>query len=420
MSTKPFTAKKSRLKGRAGGSKSSVAFFSTPVLDKELTKTEDGALIRKGLIFVEGVHTDSQKREHEFDVNRIYRIVENTNSFFETGGNIPVLFDHKKSVETTAGNLEAPLEARVIQEEDLPNKRYSNLVGKLGVFCNGVALKTKKAIDTFLSGAVRTVSPGVDFINDCIRELSIVPIPAITGLSLYSKDNPDTYAAPLTLSDALGQTKGKEELEEEFYSLAQELWKVLMNIYNAPEEVLQETDPHELIEQAFVEFGDMVKDLLGLFDDEEGEEYGGYPNGGEMPEYLQRQQELMPEQRRMMAQKPAYYSHPSVVAAFTLDDMEYMDSYTAEFNMLKGAKKFFRPLKTGFKQGVQNFNSTRMLPKKSSFGIRARRGLAGMQGALGAGVKTPRLRNTAMGVGVGAGALGAGGYAFNRRRRRQY
>jgi hypothetical protein len=221
---------------------------------------------------------------------------------------------------------------RAITEYDLEKmgpkaSRLQNLVGKVGVFCDAVALKSKKAIDAFVNNTVRTVSPGIDVAQNVIRELSIVPIPAIQGLSLFSMENNQStaYSQPLTMQDAINGNKDMEELKEKFEDLSDTFWDVVCNIINAPEEVTQTTDPSMLINQAIFEYSNYIASMLNLGDDSEANPAQapamlspGVPKGGKYPNYLLNQQGVNPTYNPMTQNNPRFsmYGVESSLAEF--------------------------------------------------------------------------------------------------------
>lgn len=301
--------------------KRNLAHFSVPLA----ANTDNSELIRKCLVFYEGDHTDNNNRTHSYPKNRVLTLVDNTNEFLDSGDSIPVLFDHKKTTSNTVGAITGSLEARNITEEDieeLGNPKLRNLVGKLGVFCDSVSLRAKKAITSFTENLVKTVSPGIDFQSDVLRELSIVPIPAITGLALYShfneeEDNKSSNA--ITFEDALKEEESLDEIREEYEHLTDTLWKVICNIHCASRETLGESDPALYIYQALDDFGMQVANLLELPDpmqlEEEANNYdssSALPRGSEMSEYLTKQQELNRSQYTGIRNILASFSNPSI------------------------------------------------------------------------------------------------------------
>lgn len=228
----------------------------------ENEKLNNGYLVRNALIFVEGDHSDSKLRGHNFPRERVIQLVNNTNSLIKRGGTIPVLYDHNKSAKNVVGSIDSELEMRLITKSDLPylvnGHRLGYLVGKLGVFSNNVVLKHPETIEAFKKGIVRTISPGIDLRTEIIREVSIVATPAIPGLSLFNGidmydplfydyfaefEMPSyTLKGIYSLDEALEEKYKVDSNKKDFLDLCEVLWDVLLNIrsqYYDPNEILQ-------------------------------------------------------------------------------------------------------------------------------------------------------------------------------------
>jgi len=375
-----------------------VSYFSTPLMGEFGSFSSDEPLIRQALVLVEGTHVDSSKVTHDFPAERIQRIADNTNAEYESGKDIPVLLDHNKSVESTVGRIDSPVEVRPITEEDLSElgtkaSRLKSLVGKLGIFSNNVVLTAKKAIDAFVSNTVRTVSPGIDISKDVIRELSIVPIPAIQGLSLYSEDGMSAgKGLALTLEEAFTEDRDWEGLEEKFEELSDKFWGVICNIYKAPPEALQTVDPVDLIYQAIDDYSIMISDLLELPTDEEREEGTGIIEGSEMPDYLSNQQEIL----RPTLNKYSEETEVSQFAEFSSGLAKVLrasprSAFTTRAknvfgNITRSLKRSGQLAKTGYNRG--GVKGTYKALNRTSGGRRLLRGTAavGTVGAVGTGL----------------------------------
>lgn len=279
----------------------STAFYNSDVAEYN----QAGELVRSGLLFVEGVHTDNKKNTHEFSAERLVTIADNTNKLIEEGRRIPVLFDHNKSVVGTKGSIKGKLYTRPITEEDVETldncPAVAKLVGKLGLFCDAVALKAKDAITSFEQNLVRTVSPGFDLANDTVRELSLVPLPAVDGLSLYSEFNDDegdmgVNTTPLTMKDAIEDNNQLEEIKQGLDELYNVFWQIVTNIYSADRYQLNEVDPAELLYNAIDEYSAYLVQVLDLppVEELESTNKGNKTNrmkGSPDNEYLRKQQE---------------------------------------------------------------------------------------------------------------------------------
>jgi hypothetical protein len=244
--------------------KRSVVHFSTGYTTSDFQQNDDGSVVKKALVMVEGLHKDNRGREWEVDSEKIELMAENTNRMFSNGQRIPVLKDHVKTIDAEVGDIEAPMEVRVITEDDLPDKRSRDLIGKLGIFCEGVVIKAKDMVEKVKQGLGRTISPGIDMSGLIIRELSLTPTPAIRGLALYSMNGNNA----LTFDEMEHEEGSDEEMREEYDELCEKFYTLMQNILGAPEEALGGTDPYQLLEQAF---GDFVERLRLLFQIDDGE-----------------------------------------------------------------------------------------------------------------------------------------------------
>jgi hypothetical protein len=253
------------------------------------------------LIFVEGKHTDSKKRDHLFDVNRIQRIVENTNNFIRKGGRVPFQRDHKKEQAFNLGDIDGEFYCAPITPDKLPDPRYKHLIGKVGVFVDNLVAKGQEAVTAIKEGRIRTLSAGIDPITESFVEVSATPIPAIIGPSLmfsrdgniYEEDNfllfesspmnprpsatdpgikqsGDKESAPFnrrnkvfSMEEALGRGESVKQIESKYNELTQALWSVLSSYYSAGEEELQGKNP---VEESYNNIDFFVKELENLFE----------------------------------------------------------------------------------------------------------------------------------------------------------
>jgi len=274
-----------------------ITYFTGGYTESNYSVTEEG-LSKKALILVEGSHVDSKKRKHIFDEDRIYQIVENTNTLFNSGENIPVLKDHIKSFDSTCGSLESVVRVEVITEDNLPNKKAKHLIGKLGIFADEVLIKTKDAAEKVAAGIVKTISAGLDISTDTIREISLTSLPAILGMSLYHKShrNSRTQSAnfgddstSLTFEDLDSSDNDMEQIEEAYEELTEKLWTITKNIQQADDDLLDGADPMQLQTTALQEFCDRFLDLIGANAEQDDTEQAqdprmNQPNQGQRPQ----------------------------------------------------------------------------------------------------------------------------------------
>jgi hypothetical protein len=222
-------------------------------------------ITKQALVMVEGKHKDSHGKVHNFSRERIQRIVSNTNQYLESGGRVPWQQDHNKDQRSNIGDLEGSLELKVITRDDLPDQRAKHLVGKLGVFASELVAKGADVCKQILAKRIKTLSPGIDVIDDIIREISATPVPAIAGLSTFKRaDRAQASFTALTWDEAEQDQKGMDAIEEEFEQLSDTFWDLIESIQQAGEEDLQGSDPRELQLQAIDEFALRIESLLGL------------------------------------------------------------------------------------------------------------------------------------------------------------
>lgn len=267
-----------------------------PLLNFSLVETDGGdveALAKAALIFVEGKHKDSMGREHLFDAPRIQKFVQNTNKHLEMGGRLPVQMDHKKTQDFNIGDVESLLYTKVITEDDLPNKKFRHLIGRIGVFADNVVIKSKKAIEDVKARIINTLSPGLDPLTESFIEVSATPTPAIIGPALFSQsgtelDNIITFEM---MPDKMDTQKGNgkafsfeqlrsvkqnvEKKEEEYEELTEDLFEILCSLYNASEEELaaqQVSNPIEASYEAIEYFLSELEEMFELTENEDEDE----------------------------------------------------------------------------------------------------------------------------------------------------
>lgn len=266
----------------------------------EFNEEEDPrTLTKEALVMVEGSHIDSSKRPHDFSRDRILRIVKNTNDWISQGGRVPWQTDHDKKQSANIGDLEGILEARVITEEDLPNPKFRNLVGKMGAFGQLVA-KGIDVVSQVVAGRIKTLSPGIDVATDTIKEISATPQPAIVGLSVFRHPSASADFA-LTWTEADSGQGQIDAIHEQFEELTKKFWNIATAIAQADEATLQGEDPSALMTDAIGGLGGRLVSLFGL--EENKQPASGraedVPGGADMPDYLSSQQGIKARQALM-------------------------------------------------------------------------------------------------------------------------
>jgi hypothetical protein len=163
-----------------------IAYFNSNFSNTNFTENDDGSITKSALLLVEGDHRCNKGNGHSFNADYLIEVAENTNKALENGTFIPVLKDHQKTSDAEIGEIVSTLDARVITEDDLPNKKHKHLIGKMGLFCDGIVLKAKDVVERVKNGLNKTISPGINLAKKQLAELSVTPTPAILGLSMYS------------------------------------------------------------------------------------------------------------------------------------------------------------------------------------------------------------------------------------------
>jgi hypothetical protein len=403
--------------------KNKISYFNSGFTDSNYSMN-DNVLTKKALILVEGEHIDSKKRKHNFSSDRIESIANNTNTLFNQGANIPLLADHDKTVRSALGNLESPVYVEVITEDNLPNKRAKHLLGKLGIFTEEIAIKSKDAIDKVANNIVNTISAGLDITTDTIREISLTPTPAILGMSLYKSYSSDAEfedSSALTFDDLDMSDSDMQQMEEEYEGLTNKLWVLTKNIQTADEEMLNGNDPIQLQEQAIQDFIDRFMDLIGMNEEENQEEQ--YQD----PRMQQQNQGMNPNRSFPQAQgfpQSKTFSSDAPIAAFSMSEME---SINANFGFMNNigkriagdTKAIGRAFKTGQKNSLAK-STNKIVSEMPTKGFRKINTLektkAVGSGILRAGRRTLKTKTGKIAAGVvGTGAAIGGGLAIKNR-----
>lgn len=238
----------------------SVNFINDTACFSQGFEKEKDKFYKKALILAEGTWTDNKKREHSFPAERLHLIAENTNRFFEAGNTIPLLKDHQKTTDSLIGELDDYVEVRPISENDISSPRHSHLIGKLGLFASKVLIQSKQAIQQIQENLIKAISPGIDVVENCIKEISATPIPAIAGMSLFSRHSSGLFWEEDDSSDELDF----EQIKEKFEEYSDHFLQILYNIYKADSMTLSslDTTKDQLIEQLFDNYVNSLESCL--------------------------------------------------------------------------------------------------------------------------------------------------------------
>ncbi|HEY9610588.1 hypothetical protein [Allocoleopsis sp.] len=284
---------------------------------------EDAIAVKKAMILVEGHHEDSQGRPHYFSKDRVFRIAENTNTWFSKGNRIPWLTDHQKTQWSTIGDLDGHLEVRKVRPEDVPG--LPHLVGKLAIFADRLIGKGKDVVQKITDGIISTLSPGLDVAVDVIKEISATPTPAIAGLRIFrrpirnsefgirsSRKIPNSeFSIPnsrnarfaLTWDEAEQESFDEDAAYEDAMNHFDTWWGMASQISAASDEELQGRDPEQLQVEALQGLMAKLADVVGLSEPEIPEEapaVGAPPKG----------------KANALANKPVQMARASILASF--------------------------------------------------------------------------------------------------------
>lgn len=242
-----------------------VRYFESATLDPSVFEPEgeDAIAVKKALVLVEGHHEDSQGRPHYFSKDRVFRIAENTNSWFSKGNRVPWLTDHQKSQWSTIGDLDGHLQVRKVRPEDVPD--LPHLVGKLGIFADRLVGKGKDVVQKITDGIISTLSPGLDVAVDVIKEISATPTPAIAGLRIFKRSGARRNANfALTWDEAEQESWDEDAAYEDAMSHFDMWWGMASQISQASDEELQGRDPEQLQIEALQGLTAKLAEAIGL------------------------------------------------------------------------------------------------------------------------------------------------------------
>lgn len=387
-------------------SKSNIQHFS---LENNVNFNAAEKVVKKALILIEGTQFDSKKRKHEFSAERLEKIADNTNALIDSGSRLPLCLNHDKRTETTVGDIEGNVYVDNIREDNLPNPKMKDLIGKLGLFANEVVIKSKKTIEQFKEGLISTISGGLDVSDDTLREVSIVPCSAIRGAALFRSHN-FSDAQPLTFDDIEQQDSEIEEVKTQYIELTENLWELTQNILMCDPDELDGNDPNQLIQQAISDFCDRYMSLVGMGQEDEMNEQDNDPrlmqNQGANPNYGGGGQYI---QTKPNAQGKFNFSYP--VAAFSMAEMEKISEFGIGESIkrlgegvVKDLGKTGKSFKSGYQSGIKRGSMSlktktpTLVTKAKSIGKGLRQGVKRLN-------KTNTGRVAGLGIGVGAGTV---------------
>jgi hypothetical protein len=224
---------------------------------------ENSGLVKSGLLFYEGKHKDNKGREWVVPPDMIEEIVNNTNQKLEEA-NLNVFLEHSKTSKDHIGEIVGNVEARPITKTDVvKNPKLKNLVGRLGIFSSGIEIREPEIIDKLKKGLGKSVSCGIDFASNVIRELSLVGIGSLPGAALFSLNR------STSLNEYLQNKSQQDNQVEELHALLDDLYQVILNINNLSDSELEFKNREYYYVNVINEFTEHLQNKLPLILDEQ-------------------------------------------------------------------------------------------------------------------------------------------------------
>lgn len=247
---------------------------------------ECGVLVRPALLMVEGTVTDSTGQKTTYTRDLIDAIVEASNTYSQSN-EIKLFNDHEYSQESRIGAVTGKFSAREITDFDIPESGDRSIIGKYGIFNDGVEIRSEDAIEQYHSGLLKELSVGIDlkgsiFGANVIYEVSAVPFPAVSSASLYSKiEKPmeeDTAKYAFTFESQIRRSQ-KEMTEDDINSMSSRdraygaFSRAMDNIKDATDDELPKSR-YKMIKSTVSAFSDY---LMGIYAPKPEEEPDAIP-----------------------------------------------------------------------------------------------------------------------------------------------
>ena len=234
-----------------------LTHFNIGTLSANFSEGEEGTLVKDALLLVEGTHTDNAGNVHTFSKDRVMLNALNTNEAIARGETIPFKANHSKDVRDDLGEIISDIECRTIGEEDLPNPKFTHLVGKLGAFAK---VEIKKNLDDVQRKIIKALSPGIDVARDRLIEVSAVSRPAILGPALFGANG------SLSFKQAKEQAEEFKKLSDRLQDNFNVFLSVVQNILAIEENSIEFQSQNTLLQTAVDELGDAIASELDIED----------------------------------------------------------------------------------------------------------------------------------------------------------
>lgn len=244
----------------------------------EPREVQGGGLIVPVVLLTEGSFVDALGTEFSEDASTLAATMQSTLTYMAQGGDVPVFasphyFDGGYKDKDIIGQLTQELRVETFTEDNLPDPRMTDLLGKSGLF-GEVLLVDPDAIATYQTRreagmstkiSVATDGPDGSFtggVPGAIFEVSQVPWGAVPAARMLSRPG---VTAALTMDGAISEATGGDYMADEaIFDLAYTLSEVLQRIAATTDEELMGRNRDDLRVRAIDDYVTMLRDRLGV------------------------------------------------------------------------------------------------------------------------------------------------------------
>ena len=227
------------------------------------------------LLFTEGEFVDGVGKQGKYSKADLSRIVRATKKYYDNGGSIPVFesnhdFDggYQNGNKIGALAVDEGLTVEEITEDNLPDPRFTDLIGRHGIFGYGLITRTD-AVERYQQMLIKPLSIAFDPSGQwtegnkwAIFEVSAVPWGAVRGAMFFGR-YPIRMA--LTLDGAIAERSAPASMpDDRLMELLFTFERVVESIRNTTEEELLGRDRTELMRSAVADLSSKLTEMLGV------------------------------------------------------------------------------------------------------------------------------------------------------------